>query len=265
MAGRLAGKVAIVTGAASGIGRTTSELFAAEGAKVMCADINEALLKEVVAGINARAPGTAIASRVDVGKPEDIERMVAETVKAFGKLNVLYANAGIGDAATAESLSIEGWNRMIAINLTSVWLSCKYALPHMIAGGGGSIVNQSSLAGLIGVPSLPHYAAAKAGVIGITRQIAVEYGPKKIRCNAICPGTIYTPLVATVWEKRGVGYGASPGATLAEQKVQAGMGNPIQRMGEVEDCANLALVLASDESGWITGTAMPLDGGRSAA
>jgi NAD(P)-dependent dehydrogenase (short-subunit alcohol dehydrogenase family) len=265
MAGRLAGKVAIVTGAASGIGRAAAELFAAEGAKVMCADINEALVKEVAAGINAKSAGAALALKVDVGQPADIERMVADTVKAFGKLNVLYANAGIGDAATAESLTIEAWNRMIAINLTSVWLSCKYALPHMIAAGGGSIVNQSSLAGLIGVPSLPHYAAAKAGVIGLTRQIAVEYGPKGIRANAICPGTIYTPLVATVWERRGVGYGASPGASLAEQKKQAGMGNPIQRMGEVADCANLALFLASDESGWITGTAMPLDGGRSAA
>jgi NAD(P)-dependent dehydrogenase (short-subunit alcohol dehydrogenase family) len=264
MAGRLAGKVAIVTGAASGIGRASAELFAAEGAKVMCADINEPLLKEVAAGINAKAAGSAIALKVDVAQPADIERMVADTVKAFGKLSVLYANAGIGDAATAESLTLEAWNRMIAINLTSVWLSCKYALPQMIAAGGGSIVNQSSLAGLIGVPSLPHYAAAKAGVIGLTRQIAVEYGPKKIRANGICPGTIYTPLVATVWNKRGVGYGAT-GGSLDEQKKQAGMGNPIQRMGEVEDCANLALFLASDESGWITGSAMPLDGGRSAA
>ena len=113
------------------------------------------------------------------------------------------------------------------------------------------------------MPSLPHYAAAKAGVIGLTRQIAVEYGPKKIRANAICPGTIYTPLVANVWDKRGVGYGAT-GGTREEQKVQAGMANPIQRMGEVADCADLALFLASDESGWITGTAIPLDGGRSA-
>ena len=124
MAGRLAGKVAIVTGAASGIGRTTSDLFAAEGAKVMCADINEALLKEVVAGINARAPGTAIASRVDVGKPEDIERMVAETVKAFGKLNVLYANAGIG-MITFLGLHAIIWVFNLVGNLRhwQVWLS----------------------------------------------------------------------------------------------------------------------------------------------
>ena len=265
MAGRLYGKVAIVTGAGSGIGRAAAQLFAAEGARVMCADINDKGAAETAASINDKAPKRALSLKVDVTVPEQVERMVAETVSGLGKLDVLYANAGIGEAGNAIDLTIEQWNRMIAINLTSVWLSCKYALPHMIAAGGGSIVNQSSLAGLIGVPSLPHYAAAKAGVIGLTRQIAVEYGPKKIRCNAICPGTIYTPLVATVWEKRGVGYGASPGASLAEQKKQAGMGNPIQRMGEVEDCANLALFLASDESGWITGTAMPLDGGRSAA
>ncbi len=263
MAGRLAGKVAIVTGAASGIGKAAAELFAAEGAKVMCADINETAVQAVAAGIDKALAGSAIASKVDVTQPGEVERMVADTVAAFGKLDVLYANAGIGDAATAEALTFEAWNRMIAVNLTSVWLSCKYALPHMIAAGGGSIVNQSSVAGLIGVPSLPHYAAAKAGVIGLTRQIAVEYGPKKIRANAICPGTIYTPLVANVWDKRGVGYGAT-GGTREEQKVQAGMANPIQRMGEVADCADLALFLASDESGWITGTAIPLDGGRSA-
>ena len=260
MAGRLQGKVAIVTGAGSGIGRASAELFAAEGARVMCADINEKAVKEVAAAIGK----SAIALKVDVTQPAEVERMVADTVAAFGKLDVLYANAGIGDAATAESLTFEAWNRMIAINLTSVWLSCRYALPHLIKAGRGSIVNQSSLAGLIGVPSLPHYAAAKAGVIGLTRQIAVEYGPKGVRANAICPGTIYTPLVANVWDKRGVGYG-STGGTREEQKVQAGMANPIQRMGEVADCANLALFLASDESGWITGTAMPLDGGRSAA
>ena len=261
MADRLKGRVAIITGAGSGIGRRTAELFAAEGAKVACADVNGEAANETAKAIGA----AAIGCRVDVSVPGDVEQMVADTVAKFGTVDALYANAGVGGKGNAMDMSFEEWNRMIAINLTGVWLSCKYALPHMIAAGGGSIVNQSSLAGLIGVPSLPHYAAAKAGVIGLTRQIAVEYGPKGIRANAICPGTIYTPLVATVWERRGVGYGASPGASLAEQKKQAGMGNPIQRMGEVEDCANLALFLASDESGWITGTAMPLDGGRSAA
>jgi NAD(P)-dependent dehydrogenase (short-subunit alcohol dehydrogenase family) len=261
MAGRLAGKVAIITGAGSGTGLASAKLFAAEGAKVMCADINEKAAQDAAAAIGK----AAIASKVDVAVPADQERMVAETLKAFGKLDVIYANAGIGDAGNAMDMSVEQWNRMIAINLTGVWLSNKYALPHMIANGGGSIVNQASLAALVGVPSIPHYAAAKAGVVGLTRQIAVEYGPKKIRANAICPGTIYTPLVANVWAGRGVGYGSTPGASLEEQKKQAGMANPIQRMGEVDDCANLALFLASDESGWITGTAVPLDGGRSAA
>ena len=261
MAGRLAGKVAIITGAGSGTGLASAKLFAAEGAKVMCADINEKAAQDAATAIGK----AAIASKVDVAIPADQERMVAETLKAFGKLDVIYANAGIGDAGNAMDMSVEQWNRMIAINLTGVWLSNKYALPHMIANGGGSIVNQASLAALVGVPSIPHYAAAKAGVVGLTRQIAVEFGPKKIRANAICPGTIYTPLVANVWAGRGVGYGSLPGASLEDQKKQAGMANPIQRMGEVDDCANLALFLASDESGWITGTAVPLDGGRSAA
>lgn len=259
MAGRLNGKVAIITGAGSGTGLAAATLFAKEGARVVCADVVE----KSAAAAAERIGKSALACRVDVSVPADVERMVADTIKAFGKLDVLYANAGIGDAGTAADMPVAQWDRMIAVNLTGVWLSCKYALPHMIEGGGGSIVNQASIGGVIGVPGIPHYAAAKAGVIGLTRQIAVEYGPKKIRANAICPGTIFTPLVANVWKERGVGYGAT-GGTLEEQKQQAGTTYPLQRLGEVADCANLALFLASDESSWITGTAMPLDGGRSA-
>jgi NAD(P)-dependent dehydrogenase (short-subunit alcohol dehydrogenase family) len=259
MAGRLNGKVAIITGAGSGIGRAASELFAAEGAKVMCADINDKGAKDTAAKIGA----SAIATKVDVTVPGDVERMVAETVKAFGKLDVMYANAGIGEAGNAIDMSIEQWNRMIAINLTSVWLSSKYALPEMIKAGAGSIINQSSLAGLVGIGGIAHYSAAKAGVIGLTRQVAVEYGPKKVRCNAICPGTIFTPLVETVWSKGGGVAGG--GADMEETKKRSALRYPMGRLGELADCANLALFLASDESSWITGYAVPLDGGMSAA
>jgi NAD(P)-dependent dehydrogenase (short-subunit alcohol dehydrogenase family) len=200
MANRLAGKVAIVTGAGSGIGRATALLFAAEGASVMCADIDEDGVRQ--------------------------------------------------------------WNRMIAINLTSVWLTAKYALPQLIRNGGGSIINQSSTAGLIGIPGIPHYSAAKTGVIGLTRQLAAEYGPQRVRCNAICPSSIPTPLVRSVWEKRALDAGLN--TSFEQQETLAAAKIPLGRLGVVADCANLALFLASDESSWITGVAMPLDGGLTA-
>ena len=258
MAGRLAGKVAIVTGAGSGIGRASAELFAAEGAMVMCADINEAGANETAATIGK----SAIARKVDVTQPGQVERMVVETVKAFGKLNVLYANAGIGEPGNAIDLTIEQWNRMIAINLTSVWLSAKYALPEMIKAGGGSIINQSSTAGLIGIPGIVHYSAAKTAVVGMTRQIAVEYGPKKVRVNAICPSTIPTPLVANVWEARAKAAGTT--WSVEEHEKKFGGQYPLKRLGRLSDCAYLALFLASDESSWIPGYAVPLDGGLTA-
>jgi len=259
MAGRLAGKVAIVTGAGSGIGRASAELFAQEGAKVMCADINEAGARETADTINRAQAQHAIAARVDVTRSADVERMVADTVQAFGKLDVLYANAGIGEAGNAIDLSEEQWNRMIAVNLTSVWLCAKYALPEMIKAGGGSIINQSSTAGLIGIAAIAHYSAAKAGVIGLTRQIAVEYGPKQIRANAICPSTIPTPLVTTVWTQRAERNKDT--SSIAEQQAVVAARHPLQRLGTLPDCANLALFLASDESAWISGIAVPLDGG----
>ena len=258
MAGRLTGKVAIITGAGSGIGRATAQLFAAEGARVMCADIHGANVQET-----ARLIGSAaIAATVDVALPQDIERMVADTVAAFGRLNVMYANAGIAEATNAIDMSMEQWNRMIAINLTSVWLSAKYTLPHMIAGGGGSIINQSSTAGLLGIPDIPHYSAAKTGVIGLTRQIAAQYGPQNIRCNAICPSSIPPRLMAGVWDTRARQAGDT--SSMAERQAVVAAKHPLRRLGVLADCANLALFLASDESSWITGVAMPLDGGLSA-
>jgi NAD(P)-dependent dehydrogenase (short-subunit alcohol dehydrogenase family) len=180
-------------------------------------------------------------------------------VAAFGRLDVLYANAGIAEATNAIDMSMEQWNRMIAINLTSVWLSAKYALPHMIAAGGGSIINQSSTAGLIGIPDIPHYSAAKTGVVGLTRQIAAQYGPQNIRCNAICPSSIPTPLMAGVWETRA--RKANDTSSFEAQQAVVAAKHPLRRLGVLADCANLALFLASDESAWITGVAMPLDGG----
>ena len=258
MTKRLAGKVAIVTGAGSGIGRATALLFAAEGATVMCADIDEGGARQCAVEIGQ----AAIAARADVTVPDEVERMAAQTVEAFGKLDIVFANAGIGEPGNAIDLTIEEWNRMIAINLTSVWLTAKYALPHLIRNAGGSIINQSRTAGLIGIPWIPHYSAAKTGAIGLTRQLAAEYGPQQVRCNAICPSSIPTPLVRSVWQKRALAAGLN--SNFEEQEALAAAKIPLGRLGVVADCANLALFLASDESSWITGVAIPLDGGLTA-
>jgi NAD(P)-dependent dehydrogenase (short-subunit alcohol dehydrogenase family) len=262
MASRLDGKVAIVTGAGSGIGRAAAQLFSAEGACVVCADLNEEGAVQTLKGMPKIDEKTAIALKVDVTVPTQVEHMVAHTIKTFGRLDVLYANAGIGESCNAIELTLEQWNRMITVNLTSVWLSAKYSLPHMIAGGGGSIINQSSSAGLMAVPAMPHYCAAKTGVIGLTRQLALDYGPQGIRVNAICPSAIPTPLMDSVWTKRARDAGSE--MTIAELEAATAAKLPLRRLGVLADCAQLALFLASDESSWITGAAIPLDGGLAA-
>jgi NAD(P)-dependent dehydrogenase (short-subunit alcohol dehydrogenase family) len=255
MTQRLAAKVAVITGAGSGIGRATAQAFAAEGARVLCADIDGRGAEETagIVGPSARP------FRVDVTQPDEVSAMVEACVAAFGRVDVMFANAGIGEAGTAVDLTLEQWNRMLAINLTSVWLCAKYALPHMVRQGGGSLIHQSSIAGLVGVGGIAHYAAAKAGVIGLTRQIAVDYGPHGVRCNAICPSTIPTPLVTKVWQERSAPQAGGP--STAEQIAAAAVRHPLRRLGRVDDAANLAVFLASDESTWITGQALALDGG----
>ena len=262
MTGRLANKIAIVTGAGSGIGEAAAQLFAAEGAKVACADINGD-----AARANAKRIGdAAIAVQVDVADPSAAERMVAETVAAFGGVDAVYANAGVAGPGRAGEVDLDEWNRVIGINLTGVWLSIKYALPHMITAGSGSLVLQSSVGALIGVPGIASYAAAKGGVIGLTRQMAVDYGPQGIRVNAICPGTVPTPLVRATYEKRG-GFSATadapPDASIDELIDAAKVRHPIGRLGTVEDIAQLATYLVSDESAWTTGSVITIDGGMS--
>ena len=264
MSGRLADKVAIVTGAGSGIGAAAAELFAAEGARVTCADVNGAAAQRVADAIGE----AAIAAAVDVAQPADAEAMVGETLAAFGKVDAVYANAGVAGPGRAGEVEFEAWNRVIAINLTGVWLSVKYALPHMVEQGRGSLVLQASVGGVIGVPGIAAYAAAKAGVIGLTRQMAVDYGPEGIRVNAICPGTVDTPLVRATYEERG-GFASASGlgsdATMDDLIDAAKVRHPLGRLGETEDVAQLALHLASDESSWTTGAVITVDGGMSVA
>ena len=242
MTGRLAGKVAIVTGAASGIGRACAQLFAAEGARVMCADLNAAGARETAQGIGA----AAIASTVDVALEPDVKRMVQETVAAFGKLGVLYANAGIAEATNAIDMTLELWNRMIAINLKGVWLAMRHELNVMVAQGGGSIVNTGSIAGLVGLPTSSAYVAAKHGVIGLTKTAAIEYAQQKIRVNAVCPGYIETDMTKEVMTRRG-------------EQIMAMV--PYKRMGTAQEIAEMVCWLCSDRASYVSGAAYNVDGG----
>ncbi|WP_419918011.1 SDR family NAD(P)-dependent oxidoreductase [Candidatus Poriferisocius sp.] len=264
MAGRLEGKRTIVTGAGSGIGRAAATLFAAEGALVLCADINGEAADDTAAGIGRAAVGL----RVDVTRPEDCQAMTEQAAATFGGIDAVYANAGVDGPGRAGDLEVEEWNRVIGVNLTGVWLTVKYALPHLIEAGGGSLVLQASVGGVIGVPGIASYAAAKAGVIGLARQMAVDYGADNIRVNAICPGTVPTPLVRATYAKRG-GFSATASApadaSIDEMIDAAKVRHPIGRLGTTGEIAQLALHLASDESSWTTGTAIVIDGGMSVA
>ena len=242
--GRLDGKVALITGAAGGIGRTAAELFAAEGAKVMVADVVDAQLPEGMGYV-----------RADVSKADDAEAMVKATVDTFGGLHVLYNNAGIlppDDAGTLETPEAT-WDRVMTVNLKSVWQSCRFGIPAMLASGGGSIINVSSLVALMGsAVAQIAYTASKGGVLSMTREMAVEYARQGIRINALCPGPIQTPLMAEL---------LSDPDKRARRLVHV----PIGRFGRAEEIAKAALFLASDDSSLMTGASLVVDGGISIA
>jgi NAD(P)-dependent dehydrogenase (short-subunit alcohol dehydrogenase family) len=235
----------VVTGAASGLGRACAERFAEEGAHVVCVDIAdvEAVAKDV------RGLGVA----ADVTDPSSMEAMAAAALAEFGTIDVLMANAGIAGEGRAHEIPLERWDRVLAVNLTGVFLSARAVLPVMMERGGGSIVATASVAGLAGTPNLPAYAASKGGVIALVRQLAVEYAGDGIRVNAIAPATVPTPLVETAYRERGIPM---------EARVRR---IPLGRLGTPGDVANLALFLASDESSWITGAVHPVDGGMTGA
>src|SRR5262249_50096775 len=238
-----------------GMGRAAAALFAREGAKVAAVDINEASAAETVAQI-AREGGEAFAMRADVSNSEDARAMADEAVRRFGGLDIEYNNAGIeGEGGFLAQLSEEAFDRVISINLRGVWLGMKYALPHMIKRGGGSIINTASIAGLVGVRGAAAYCAAKAGVIALTRVAALEYGRYNIRVNCICPGTIDTPMVRRIHR---AGSGELPPRAVGP--AAAGLGPAAQPGG----IARVALVLASDDSSFATGAPFIVDGGWTA-
>jgi NAD(P)-dependent dehydrogenase (short-subunit alcohol dehydrogenase family) len=251
--GRLDGKVAVITGAASGIGRGTAIRFAGEGAAVVIADLNaeggEASVREC-----KENGGRAVFQRTDVSAEAEVKAAVARAVKEFGRLDIIFNNAGLGGAVgPIDETTVENWDKSLAILLRSVFLGMKFAIPEMRKAGGGSIISTASVAGLRGGAGPHAYSAAKAAVINLTRSVALEVGKDRIRVNCICPGGINTPLI----NKRVPG-----GEPVAEQflaQIQA-----IPRAGHPNDIAAMALFLASDDSEWVTGTAMVVDGGLTA-
>jgi NAD(P)-dependent dehydrogenase (short-subunit alcohol dehydrogenase family) len=248
--GKLDGKVAVITGAASGMGRATAIRFAQEGAAVVVADLNSQGGELVVSEI-AAAKGRAVFQRTDVISEDDIKALINRAVKEFGRLDITYNNAGVGGATgRIESLKSEDWDKTFHILTRAVFLGIKYSVEPMRKVGGGSIISTSSVAGLRGVAGLCAYAAAKAAVISITESAAIDLGHDRIRVNCICPGGIVTPLT----------YRGMPGGEEAAVKGMARM-QPIPRAGKPDDIANMALFLAGDDAEWITGTAMIVDGG----
>jgi meso-butanediol dehydrogenase / (S,S)-butanediol dehydrogenase / diacetyl reductase len=248
---KLAGKIALVTGAGSGIGQAIAVLFAAEGARVGVADFSEAGGAATVDQIR-RAGGEAEFYQVDVAKSTDVQRMVAGVVQRWGRLDILCNNAGIGVAATVVDTAEEDWDRTLAVDLKGVFLGCKYAIPSMIERGGGVIVNTSSVAGQVGVPNRAAYCAAKAGVVGLTKSIAVDFVGRNIRINAICPGTVDSPWIQKILSAQTDPVGERQ--RMVERQ-------PMGRMGEPAEIARAALYLACDDSAFVTGTALIIDGG----
>lgn len=243
------GKVAIVTGAATGIGRATAVAFARKGIRLALADINMEKLAETEQQVRAIG-GEAILIETDVADPKAVKAMVEKTIQAYGRIDYAFNNAGIeGDQNLTADCSLENWKRVTDINLNGVFYCMKYEIPEILKHEGGAIVNMSSVAGRVGFPNIAAYTASKHGVIGLTKTSALEYAESGIRINAVCPGIINTEMIER--------FTKGDKETLAEMEKMEPMG----RLGEPEEVANPVVWLCSDEASYITGHALPIDGG----
>lgn len=250
---RFADKAVIVTGAASGIGKATAERFAAEGANVIVADINEAGAAEVAAAVSAQHGVKAEAVAFDASKVDDCERLVAEAVAVFGKLDVLVNNAGIMEWRRSTDYTADSWNRIISVNLNAVFHASRAAMPHLLKTQG-CIVNMSSAAGLQGVAFAPAYSATKSAVIGLTRSMAVEYADTGVRVNAICPGAVDTPLNTKV----------APMPEWLDMTKIASLFPKTKKSSAPEEIAGAVAYLASSDACNVTGITLSVDGGQTA-
>ena len=249
MAGRVDGKVALVTGGASGIGRATALTFAREGAKLVIADLNADGGHQTVHMITENG-GEAIFVRTDVSQAVDVQALISKTVATYGRLDCAHNNAGIlgGRSARTAVYPEDLWHQVIAMNLTGVWLCMKYELDQMRTQGSGAMVNTASIAGLVGYPGESAYVASKHGVVGLTKTAALEYATQGIRVNCVCPGYIATPMIA-------------PGMNDPERMARIIACEPLGRVGQPEEAAEAVVWLCSDAASFVTGRTMTVDGG----
>lgn len=255
---RLKDKVAVITAAGSGSGRAGSLIFAREGAKVVVADIDPKGGEETVRMVK-EAGGEAYFIPVDCGKVAEMRKLIDAAMNKYGRLNILWNHAGIPGPGTLESTEEEAFDRAMAINVKGCFFASKFAVPYMKQSGAGAILFTSSVSGLRASPYSPSYSLAKGGLVTLTMSLAVYLAPHNIRVNCICPGSIDSPMIRVFIDRSGSLKGEAMENALREHAKKA----PLNRMAKPEEIANLALFLASDESSFITGAAVPIDGGKS--
>jgi NAD(P)-dependent dehydrogenase (short-subunit alcohol dehydrogenase family) len=249
MAERFAGKVALITGGASGIGLASVRRLVAEGAKVAVCDLNA---EAGAALVQSLPPGSVRFTACDITDDDHVRRFVASAVTSFGRLDVVFNNAGMLVSGPLTDIAPETWDKVFAVNVKGAFLVCRHAIPALKAGGGGAIINMASLAGLRGMPGLTLYASTKAALIGLSKTLALELAPDRIRVNALCPGWIDTPFNQPVVDALG-------GSEAVARAVAAGI--PLGRMGSAEEVAAMVAYLASDEASFVTGQHMSINGG----